>query len=85
MDYAQNGIPVSKATAVRVSQHIFMEEAYTANTVDFTANNSNWRGVRDVFYHHIHGLLAGTKTPEETTVAIDAGCNAARPHLTDRG
>lgn len=80
MNYAQVGIPASNATAERVSEHIFMQEAYTANaanTVDFTANNPNWRGVRDVFYTHIHELLAGTKTPQEAAEAIDADCNAA--------
>ena len=80
MNYAQIGIPASNATAERVSKHIFMQEAYTANTantVDFTANNPNWRGVRDVFYTHIHKLLAGTITPEEAAEALDADCNAA--------
>ena len=80
MNYAQIGIPASKATAERVSQHIFMQEAYTANsanTVDFTANNPNWRGVRDTFYPHIRELLVGTKTPAEAAAAIDADCNAA--------
>lgn len=80
MNYAQIGIPASKSTAERVSEHIFMQEAYTANaanTVDFTANNPNWRGVRDVFYPNIHELLNGTKTSEEAAAAIDADCNAA--------
>lgn len=80
MDYAQIGIPASKAAAERVSDHVFLREAYTANaanTVDFTANNPNWRGVRNVFYPHIYELLAGTKTPEEVAAAIDADCNAA--------
>ena len=80
MNYAQIGLPASKSTTERVSGHIFMQEAYSANaanTVDFTANNPNWRGVRDVFYPHIHDLLVGTKTPEEAAAAIDADCNAA--------
>lgn len=80
MNYAQVGIPASKATMERVKSHIFMLEAYTANTVntvDFTANNPNWRGVRNVFYTHIHALLAGTKTPQEVASAIDKDCNAA--------
>ena len=80
MDYAQVGLPASKSTTERVSEHIFMQEAYSANaanTVDFTANNPNWRGVRDVFYPQIHDLLTGTKTPEEAAAAIDAACNAA--------
>lgn len=80
MNYAQVGIPASNATAERVSEHIFMQDAYTANTantVDFTANNPNWRGVRDVFYTYIHELLAGTKTPQEAAAALDADCNAA--------
>lgn len=80
MNYAQIGIPASQSTSERVSEHIFMREAYTANaanTVDFTANNPNWRGVRDVFYPHIHDLLTGTKTPKEVAAAIDADCNAA--------
>lgn len=80
MNYAQIGIPASKATAERVSQHIFMKEAYTANsanTVDFTANNPNWRGVRDVFYTHIRELLTETKTPVEAAAAIDEDCNTA--------
>ena len=80
MDYAQIGIPASRAAAERVSDRVFLQEAYTANaahTVDFTANNPNWRGVRNVFYPHIYELLAGTKTPEEVAAAIDADCNAA--------
>lgn len=80
MNYAQIGIPASNTTAERVSEHIFMQEAYTANaanTVDFTANNPNWRGVRDVFYPHIHELLAGTKTPQEVAKALDTDCNVA--------
>lgn len=80
MNYAQVGIPASNATAERVSEHIFMQEAYTnnaANTVDFTANNPNWRGVRDVFYTHIQELLTGAKTPQEVAEALDADCNAA--------
>lgn len=80
MNYAQIGIPASNTTAERVSKYIFMQEAYTANaanTVDFTANNPNWRGVRDVFYPHIHELLAGTKTPQEVAKALDIDCNAA--------
>ncbi len=80
MNYAQIGIPASNATTERVSGHIFMQEAYTANasnTVDFTANNPNWRGVRDVFYTHIYELLAGIKTPQEAAEALDEDCNAA--------
>lgn len=80
MNYAQIGLPTSKATTKRVRDQIFMQNAYVANaanTVDFTANNPNWRGVRNIFYRHIHDLLAGTKTPQETAEAIDTDCNAA--------
>lgn len=80
MNYAQIGIPASNSTAKRVSEHIFMQEAYTsnaANAVDFTMNNPNWRGVRQVFYPHIHDLLTGTKTPQEVAEGIDRDCNAA--------
>ena len=80
MDYAQIGLPASRSTAQRVSEHVFMQDAYLANavnTVDFTANNPNWRGVRNVFYRHIHDLLAKTTTPEAAAAAIDADCNAA--------
>lgn len=80
MNYSQIGLPASKATAERVNDYIFMRDAYTANTVntvDFTANNPNWRSVRSVFYTHIHDLLTGKKTPEETAEAIDTDCNAA--------
>lgn len=80
MNYAQIGIPASIATTERVSKYIFMKDAYSANaanTVDFTANNPNWRGVRNVFYTHIHDLLVGTKNPKEVAAAIDAECNAA--------
>lgn len=80
MNYEQTGLPTSAAVTERVSDHINMQEAYTANavnTVDFTANNPNWRGVRNVFYKHIHDLLSGTKTPAEVAEAIDTDCNAA--------
>lgn len=79
MNYAQIGIPASTTVTERVSDHIFMQKAYTsnsANTVDFTANNPNWRGVRNVFYMHIHDLLTGNKTPKEVAAAIDTECNA---------
>ena len=80
MNYAQIGIPASIATTERVSKYIFMKDAYSANaanTVDFTANNPNWRGVRNVFYTHIDDLLVGTKTPKEVSATIDAEWNAA--------
>lgn len=80
LDYSAGGIPASSRTAEKYKDDIIMlEEFYknSANIVDFTANNPNWRGVRDVFWPHIHALLEGTETPEEAAKGIDEDCNAA--------
>ena len=80
MDCSRSAIPVSDAVAAREDEATALDRAYrenTANTVDITANNPNWRGVRNVFWVQIHDLLTGDRTAAETAEAIDRACNAA--------
>lgn len=79
-DYSAGGIPASKATADKYGDQISMLEAYyqnNVNVVDFTANNPNWRGVREAFYPHIYKLLRGDESAQEAAAGIDRDCNAA--------
>lgn len=79
-DYSAGAIPASQKTADKFRDRIPMLEEYyqnNANVVDFTANNPNWRGVRDVFYPHIYKLLRGDESAAEAAAGIDQDCNAA--------
>ena len=79
MDYATAGIPCSKSVAERYGDKINMARQFLANeaySVDFTANNPNWAGVRAAFWPHINALLTGAETPEEAAAGLDADCNA---------
>ncbi|WP_418750413.1 ABC transporter substrate-binding protein [Frisingicoccus sp.] len=79
-NYALNGQPALNSVVKANAGEIFMAEAYAdnaKNAVNFTGNNPNWRGVRNVFWTHIKALLEGTVTPEECAAAIDKDCNAA--------
>lgn len=79
-DYSAGAIPASKKTADKYKNQIHMLEEYyqnNANVVDFTANNPNWRGVREVFYPHIQKLLRGEESAAEAAAGIDEDCNAA--------
>lgn len=79
-DYSAGAIPASQKTADKYKAQIPMLEEYyqnNANVVDFTANNPNWRGVREVFYLHIQKLLRGDESAAEAAAGIDQDCNAA--------
>lgn len=79
-DYSAGAIPASQKTADKYKTQISMLEEYyqnNANVVDFTANNPNWRGVREVFYLHIQKLLRGDVSAAEAAAGIDQDCNAA--------
>lgn len=79
-DYSAGAIPASKKTADKFKDQIHMLEEYyqnNANVVDFTANNPNWRGVRETFYPHIQKLLRGDESAAEAAAGIDQDCNAA--------
>lgn len=80
LDYSSGGIPASHKTMEKYKNDCFMlNEFYAnrANVVDFTRNNPNWRGVRDVFWMSVHDLLEGKLTPEEAAKKIDEECNMA--------
>ncbi|MDO4166108.1 MAG: extracellular solute-binding protein [Eubacteriales bacterium] len=79
-DYSAGAIPASQKTAEKYQDQIPMLEEYyrnNTNVVDFTANNPNWRGVRDTFYPHIQKLLRGDESAAEAAAGIDQDCNAA--------
>ncbi len=79
-DYSAGAIPASKKTADKYSNQIHMLKEYyqnNANVVNFTANNPNWRGVREAFYPHIQKLLRGDESASEAAAGIDNDCNAA--------
>ena len=80
MNRALAGQPVRKSIAAANKDALFMSDAFVknaANTLNFTDNHPNWRGVRSVFWTHIHDLLDGSMTPEACAAAIDQDCNAA--------
>lgn len=80
LDYSAGGIPASKKTTGKYQGDISMLEDFynnSANVIDFTGNNPNWRGVRNAFWPHIHALLEGSETPEEAAAGIDEDCNRA--------
>ncbi|MCM1272598.1 MAG: extracellular solute-binding protein [Clostridium sp.] len=80
MDYSAGGIPASNTIAQKYKSDIKRLHAYIENAdnvVDFTNNNPNWRGVRDVFYPIINDLLSGEITAAEAAEALDRDCNNA--------
>lgn len=80
LDYSAGAIPASQSIAEKYKDQIPMLEEYylnNVNVVNFTANNPNWRGVRDTFYPHIQSLLRGSETAAEAAAGLDHDCNAA--------
>lgn len=79
-EYSLSGIPARNSICDEHANDIFMLSAFKdnrSNLVDFTNNNPNWRGVREVFYPHMQDLLTKAKTPEQVAAEIDTDCNAA--------
>lgn len=80
LDCSTGGIPVSHKIAEEYGAEMESAVCFVNNagiTVDFTANNPNWRGVREAFYPHIYDLLYGEKPVEQVAKELDAACNAA--------
>lgn len=80
MDYSSGGVPSSKSVANRLGDKIKLGQQLLENdqySVDFTANNPNWAGVRQAFWPHIQALLTGAETAAQAAAGIDADCNAA--------
>lgn len=80
LDYSAGGIPCSSKVAEKYADQLTGIQKYIDAAdcgVNFTGNNPNWRGVRQVFYPCIQDLLHGSKSPEETAKLIDEACNTA--------
>lgn len=80
MAYSTGGVPASKTVVEEYGDQIFMAADFIENeknTVDFTANNPNWAGVREAFWPHIHALLTGEETAAQAAAGIDKDCNEA--------
>lgn len=82
LDYSTGGVTCSRRTAEKYAQQAELRgiTKYVENTshsVNYTGNNPNWNGVREVFYPHIQDLLYGEKALEEIAREIDEQCNAA--------
>lgn len=80
MDYSASGLSCSKSVTERLGDKLLLGHELAANdiySVDFTGNNPNWSGVREVFWPHINALLSGTETAEQAAANIDKECNAA--------
>ncbi len=82
LDYSTGGVTCSRRTAEKYDAQAqerglakYVENA--SHSVNYTGNNPNWNGVREVFYPHIQDLLYGEKDLEEIAAAIDRECNAA--------
>ena len=85
MDYSTGGVPCSKSVIKRYADKIAFSEQLTENdiySVDFTANNPNWAGVREAFWPHINALLTGKESAAEAAAGLDADCNAAINSVT---
>ncbi|MDO4183482.1 MAG: substrate-binding domain-containing protein [Coriobacteriia bacterium] len=79
-EYSAGSLPVSHSVAQKYANDVLYMDSFSnnaANVVDFTHNDPNWRGVRDVFWPNIRDLLSGTVTPEQCAANIDSTCNAA--------
>lgn len=79
-DYSTGGLPARNSIADKYKDDIYMLSSCmenNSNVVDFTHNNPNWRGVRDIFYVEINNLFTGRKTPAEVAESIDIKCNEA--------
>ena len=84
LDLSAGNMPVSRKVLARYADRIAMLSDFSANAVhvvDFMRNSPNWQGrensFRNVFWPHIHNLLAGATSPEECAAALNAACNAA--------
>ena len=85
MDYSTSGMPCSKSVNERWADKLFLGEQLAANdvySVNFTANNPNWSGVRNAFWPHIRALLTGEETAAEAAAGLDKDCNAAINSVT---
>ena len=79
LEYSTGGVPCSRQVADKYADQIFMSQTFLDNekyTVDFTANNPNWAGVRAAFWPHIQALLIGDETAAQAAAGLDADCNA---------
>ena len=80
MDLSTSGMPCSRSVSERWAGKMTLGEQLAANdvnSVNFTANNPNWAGVRAAFWPHIHALLTGEETAAEAAAGLDADCNEA--------
>lgn len=82
LDYSTGGITCSRRVAEKYREQAetrgmtkYVEN--TSHSVNYTGNNPNWNGVREVFYPHIQDLLYGEKDIREIAEEIDEDCNAA--------
>ena len=82
LDYSTGGITCSRRVAEKYREQAeergmtkYVEN--TSRSVNYTGNNPNWNGVREVFYPHIQDLLYGEKDIREIAEEIDEDCNAA--------
>ena len=79
-------IPASNKVAKKYASQIDMLGAFSVNSsniIDFMNGSANWQGssdgtsVRDVFWVHIHELLAGDVSVEECAKRLNEDCNQA--------
>ena len=80
MDYSTAGLPCAKSVSARWADKMVLGQELAAdavNSVNFTANNPNWAGVRAAFWPHIYALLTGEETAEEAAQGLDRDCNEA--------
>lgn len=82
LDYSTGGITCSRRVAEKYREQAeargmtkYVEN--TSHSVNYTGNNPNWNGVREVFYPHIQDLLYGEMDLRTIAEEIDEDCNAA--------
>ena len=78
LDLSAGQIPCSDKVYEKYKDELSKITKYRLNSVngwDFTANNPNWRGVREAFYPNIKDLLYGEMSAEEIAKQIEDTCN----------
>ena len=78
IDLSAGQIPCSNKVYEKYKDELEEVTKYKLNSKngwDFTANNPNWRGVREVFYKNIKDLLYGEMSAEEIAKQIEETCN----------
>ena len=78
LDYSTEAIPCSHKISEKYSDFLKPMQKYIKNAqkgINFTGGNTNWLGIRNIFYKSMQKLLSGEKTPEQAAEELDRDAN----------